>query len=120
MRSLKKNQDFKKVYNHRRSVANRLLVLYVKKNDFTTNRIGISISKKVGQAVTRNRIKRIIKEHIRLNEAKVKGIRNDIKEKGHDIVIVVRVAAADLPKEKTFEKIGRALFDLLEKQKVKV
>ena len=112
MRSLKKNQDFKKVYNHRRSVANRLLVLYIKENELQHNRIGISISKKVGQAVTRNRIKRIIKEQIRLNE----GITKGIKVEGHDIVIVVRAAAAG----RTFDDLGRAVFDLLEKQKVRI
>ena len=111
MESLKKNQEFKKVYNHRRSMANRLLVLYIKKNDQGINRFGVSISRKVGKAVTRNRIKRLIKEQIRLQEKEL--------SVGYDMVIVVRKVAAELPKEVAFNEIGLALFGLFAKQKIR-
>lgn len=66
---LKKNSDFQKVYKHGRSFANRLLVVYVLFHPENPNRkIGFSISKKVGKAVQRNRIRRLLIEAYRLNQ----------------------------------------------------
>jgi len=107
MESLKKTRDFKQVYNHRRSKANRLLVLYVKKGGLSASRLGVSISRKVGTAVVRNRIKRLIKEHIRLREEEL--------VPGFDMVVVVRRA---IPKDINFEQIGQSLLNLLDRQKV--
>ena len=107
--SLKKRYSFTQVYNHRRSVANRLLVLYIKESSYNESRFGISISRKVGGAVVRNRIKRLIREQIRLH---IKDIAI-----GFDMVIVVRTAAT-LPKDVAFKKIGQALLDLLDRQNV--
>ena len=45
--SLKKNSDFKNVYTHGKSYANKYLIMYVLENDMGINRIGISVSKKV-------------------------------------------------------------------------
>lgn len=104
--SLKKNRDFKEVYNQRRSVANRLLVLYVKKNNLCINRLGISVSRKVGGAVVRNRIKRLIKESYRLDENTVTA--------GYDMVVVVRKDAACAD----FWQIKKSLRDLFDKQKM--
>jgi len=111
MESLKKNQAFREVYNHRRSVANRLLVLYIKKNDMNVNRLGISISRKVGKAVVRNRIKRLIKEQIRLCEKEL--------VLGYDLVIIVRAGAAALPRAVAFKQIGESLVHLLDKQRIR-
>ena len=61
-----KNQQFKSVYENGKAFGNRLLVMYVLKNDEDYNRIGISVSKKVGNSVVRHRIKRLIKESLRL------------------------------------------------------
>ena len=58
--SLKKNQDFKTVYGHGKSCANRYLVMYVLGNDSSGNRLGISVSKKVGNSVVRHRLTRLI------------------------------------------------------------
>ena len=59
--SLAKNQDFKNVYKNGHSCANRLLVMYVwNREDCKENRVGISVSKKVGNSVIRHRIKRLI------------------------------------------------------------
>ena len=80
--SLKTYRDFGKVYNHRESYANRLLVMYVLPNQMSYSRIGISVSKKVGNSVVRHRMTRLIRESYRLNKEKIKT--------GYDIVIVAR------------------------------
>ena len=68
--SLKKNQDFQKVYRNGTSKGNRYLVMYVLKNQYMKNRLGISVSKKVGNSVVRHRLTRLIRESYRLNEEK--------------------------------------------------
>ena len=86
--SLKKNSDFQKVYKQGKSYANRYLVLYVLENGTVCNRIGISVSKKVGNSIVRHRLKRLIKEAYRLQE--------DIFYRGLDIVIIARMSAKDI------------------------
>lgn len=83
--SLKKNSDFQKVYREGKSYANRYLVMYILENGTSSNRIGISVSKKVGNSVVRHRVKRLIKEAYRLHE--------DMLQNGFDIVIIARVSA---------------------------
>lgn len=80
--SLKKNQQFQFVYKYGKSYANKYLVMYVKENGLELNRIGISVSKKVGNSVVRHRITRLIRESYRLHE--------NIFNSGLDIVIVAR------------------------------
>ena len=84
---LKNTNQFKIVYNNGKSYANRELVMYLRKNDSDTNRLGISVSKKVGNSVVRHRITRLIRESYRLNEAKLL--------QGYDIVVVARANAKD-------------------------
>ena len=60
--SLKKNQDFQNVYKNGISYANRYLVMYVLENQTDRNRIGISVSKKVGNSVIRHHLTRLIRE----------------------------------------------------------
>ncbi len=84
--SLKKNHQFQFVYKNGRSYANRYLVMYVKENGLDINRIGISVSKKVGNSVVRHRVTRLIRESYRLHE--------DIFDSGLDMVIVARPGAA--------------------------
>jgi len=84
--SLKKNGDFRLVYHAGRSKVNRLFVMIVRKNDREVNRYGISVSKKVGNSVVRHRIKRVVREIIRLH--------NDSISQGYDIVIVGRSESA--------------------------
>ena len=81
--SLKKNRDFQLVYKKGTSFANRYLVMYVLKNQLDRNRIGISVSKKVGNSVVRHHLTRLLRESYRLNEEKFRC--------GYDIVVVVRV-----------------------------
>ncbi len=83
--SLKKNVDFQKVYRTGRSYANRLLVMYVLENGTDKNRLGISVSKKVGNSVIRHHITRLIREAYRLQE--------DMFNSGLDIVVIARASA---------------------------
>ena len=85
--SLKKSKDFQNVYNKGNSYANRLLVMYVLENHTDKNRLGISVSKKVGNSVIRHHLTRLIREGYRLQE--------DMFNSGLDIVIVVRNRAKD-------------------------
>ena len=78
--SLKKNQDFQKVYRNGTSKGNRYLVMYVLKNQYMKNRLGISVSKKVGNSVVRHRLTRLIRESYRLNEAEFEKIIVGSKE----------------------------------------
>lgn len=98
--SIKKNSDFQAVYNTGKSYANKRLVMYVKKVDRPETRIGISVSKKVGNSVVRHHITRLIREVFRLNK--------HILETGLDIVVVARPAA----KEENFKSIESAFLHL--------
>ena len=83
--SIKENSDFKRLYYRGKSVVRKTVAVYFKKNKFYYNRLGITVSPKVGNAVLRNRIKRVIKENYRLLEG---------LSLGYDIVIVSRKRAA--------------------------
>lgn len=85
--SLKKNKDFQKVYHTGESFANRKLVMYVIENKTNGNRLGISVSKKVGNSVIRHRLTRLIREAYRLHE--------EMFNSGLDIVVIARVSAKD-------------------------
>ena len=84
--SLKKNQDFQSVYRKGRSYANKLLVMYVLENNMERNRLGISVSKKVGNSVVRHHVTRLVRESYRLQE--------NIFNSGLDIVVIARANAA--------------------------
>ncbi len=83
--SLKENHMFRRLYKKGASVANRFLVIYCLKNKRRYNRLGLTVSVKLGKAVKRNRIKRLFKEAYRLNENKLKT--------GYDIILVARSRA---------------------------
>ena len=85
--SIKKNSDFQIVYKKGTSYANRLLVMYVYPRDEGETRIGISVSKKVGNSVVRHRTTRLIRESFRLNREHM--------DSGLDIIVVARAAARD-------------------------
>ncbi len=84
--SLRKNHQFRSVYKDGRSHANRYLIMYIMENGLGINRIGISVSKKVGNSVVRHRVTRLIRESYRLHE--------DIFNSGLDMVIIARPSAA--------------------------
>lgn len=85
--SLKSNRDFKNVYSRGKSCANKYLVMYVLENGTDRNRLGISVSKKVGNSVVRHHVTRLIRECYRLHE--------DMFNSGLDMVVVARVSAKD-------------------------
>ena len=100
--SLKKNYQFGFVYNKGKSIANKFLVMYVIKNKkFTdSNRLGITVSKKVGKSVMRSHVTRLIKESYRLME--------DQLDTGYDIVVIARVSA----NAASYQDIDKALHNL--------
>ena len=98
--SLKKSKDFQNVYNKGNSYANRLLVMYVLENHTDKNRLGISVSKKVGNSVIRHHLTRLIREGYRLQE--------DMFNSGLDIVVVTRVSA----KGASYHEVESALLHL--------
>ena len=98
--SIKKTREFQKVYKKGKSFANKYLVMYILTNERTENRLGISVSKKVGNSVVRHRLTRLIRESYRLNK--------DIFIKGIDIVIVARTGAKDID----YSKVEDALLHL--------
>jgi ribonuclease P protein component len=83
--SLKSNRDFKNVYENGKSYANRYLVMYVLENGTDRNRLGISVSKKVGNSVVRHHLTRLVRESYRLHE--------EMFNSGLDIVVVARISA---------------------------
>lgn len=98
--SLKKNHQFQFVYRNGKSYANKYLVMYVEENGTGRNRIGISVSRKVGNSVVRHRITRLVRESYRLHEA--------LFNSGLDIVIVARKNAASV----NYGEIEKALLHL--------
>ena len=86
--SLKKNHQFQFVYKNGRSYANKYLVMIIKENGLGKNRLGISVSKKVGNSVVRHRVTRLIRESYRLHES--------VFNSGLDIVVVARAGAAEV------------------------
>ena len=104
--SLKSNRDFKTVYSNGKSYANKYLVMYVLENGTQKNRLGISVSKKVGNSVVRHRLTRLVRESYRLHE--------DIFNSGLDIVVVARVNA----KEIDYHKMESALLHVSKLHKI--
>ncbi len=86
--TLKKNKEYRHVYSRGKSFADRSLVIYYLSNDLGFCRIGFTVSKKIGNAVTRNRVRRLLKEVCRLNSNVFTG--------GADLVLVARRGIVDL------------------------
>lgn len=98
--SLKKNKDFQTVYRQGKSYANKYLVLYIMENQTEKNRIGISVSKKVGNSVVRHHLTRLIRESYRLQE--------ECFQSGYDLVVIARQSAKDV----TYKEMESALIHL--------
>lgn len=101
--TIKKSREFSKVYKKGKSRANPLLVLYVLRNGRDFNRIGISVNKKVGKSVVRNRVKRLVKEAYRKYSEEVYD--------GYDLVFLARPQAA----ESGYYDIEKYVMDLLKR-----
>ena len=89
--SLKLNHVFRRLY-HTSGYADSYMVLYARRNRTELNRVGITVSKKLGHAVVRNRTRRRLREIYRLNELRF--------QPGWDIVVVARTRAVEAPFEK--------------------
>ena len=83
--SLKNYLQFKAVYNRHKAKSDTYLVMFILKNGLEINRLGISVSKKVGNSVVRHRLTRLIREAYRLHE--------EMFNSGLDIVVVVKQSA---------------------------
>lgn len=101
--SMKYNFEFKRLYHKGNSITAGFLVLYYRKRNQPENRLGITVSRKIGNAVTRNRIRRLIRESYRLKEPSI--------AKGYDFVFVARARAVHC----SFEQINRDMSFLLKK-----
>ncbi|TVP88805.1 MAG: ribonuclease P protein component [Alkalicoccus sp.] len=99
---LRKNEEFQKVFQHGKSAANRQFVVYqLSRREQKHVRIGLSVSKKLGNAVQRNRIKRIMKEALR---DAAEELRQDC-----DVVIIARKPAASMELEEVRKSLKHVL-----------
>lgn len=97
--SLKKGKEFLSVYEHKKCVVDKYFCVYSLKNNLEYNRIGISVSKRVGNSVVRHKITRQIRE-----------IFKDIDKKlGYDFVIVARIPSRDIDFFKKKSSIERLI-----------
>ncbi len=105
--SMKKTNEFRNVYENGKSYANKFIVLYVWENGSSTNKLGISCSKKIGNSIVRHRFARLVRESYRLQE--------NIFNNGLDIVVVARACARDA----SFFDIQESLISLAGKARIK-
>ena len=106
--TLKNSREFGSFYNSKDSFANKYLFMFLRANSLEYNRLGISVSKKVGNSVVRHRVTRLIREAYRLNK--------DCICSGYDIVFVARVTA----KDKGYHEIESAMMHLFRLKKLTI
>jgi ribonuclease P protein component len=105
---LTRSAEFERVYRHGRSTANRHLVLYSFPNESSREpRLGLSVSRKVGGAVQRNRLKRLLREAFT-------HVQPDLHP-GHDLVVVARPPAGDLAEREGLAGVDASLTELVAK-----
>lgn len=104
--SMKKTEEFRNCYENGKSYANKFVVIYVWKNSSSSNKIGISCSKKIGNSIVRHRFARLVREAYRLHE--------NVFNSGLDIVVVARACARDA----SFFDIEESLLSLAGKARI--
>ena len=102
------NSEFQTIYKNGKSYANRYLVRYVMENPEGKSKLGISVSKKVGNSVVRHRLARLIREAYRLNR--------DVFNSGLNIAVIARTTA----KDRSFAEIESAFLHLCKMHKIAV
>ncbi|QJW46276.1 ribonuclease P protein component [bacterium BFN5] len=103
---LRKNNSFQAVYRSGKSYANKAMVLYVLPNDGANRKIGFAAGKRLGNAVIRNRVKRLLREAYRLNQHKLTA---DV-----DLILVGRQAMV----KSRYKTVARAFLDLCSKARI--
>jgi ribonuclease P protein component len=103
---LTRSSDFARVHGEGNSWANRLLVMRAIPSGREQNRVGFSVSKRVGNAVVRNRVKRMLRE----------AVRSRTWETGWDVVFIARARTA----MSGFHEIAQAMDDLAERSKIRI
>ncbi|MFA9424071.1 MAG: ribonuclease P protein component [Sedimentibacter sp.] len=103
---IKNNKEYKDVYNLKDSISDYNLVLFLKKNKLGYNRFGFTAAKKIKKAVTRNIIRRRLKEIVRINEINLKD--------GYDIILMARVNA----QESDYKGLEKSFTKLMKRKKL--
>ena len=98
--SIKENRTFRRIYGKGRSAVTPFLVLYCRRNRLGHNRLGVTVSTKLGCAVVRNRARRRLREVFRLASPGLK--------QGWDVVLVARARTAEAPYQRLAAAFGRA------------
>ena len=108
--TIKQNHEFRRLYNKGQSAVMPSMVIYCRKSRLDHNRLGITVSTKLGCAVKRNRARRRLRELFRLAQPKMK--------QGYDVILVARTRAVTIPHKKLQADFDRALreLDLWEKE----
>ena len=102
--TIKENRAFRRIYNRGRSAVTPFLVLYCRPNRLDHNRLGVTVSTKLGCAVVRNRARRRLREVYRLAQP-------DLRQ-GYDIILVARSRTVDAPYDRLTRAFSRACGEL--------
>lgn len=110
MITLKKNKEFQNIYNFGEKSFGKYSLIFFKENKKNINRLGFVVSKKTGNAVCRNRLKRLFREYYRLNNQKIK--------KGYDLIFIAKRTAGEKFKTLSFEEMKKDLDHVLKNSKL--